>query len=105
MVAEHAPRQRALPRFDWASVVPIWVGALVGAVLIALYSEPGERIKWIALTMAACTVAALSVQLGMRRKDGLIDRLGASVTGAIIVLGGATAIFFLCSLGCAREPR
>jgi len=75
----------------------VWVGALVGAVLIALCSAPEQRVKWIALTMATCTVAAFSVQLGLRRKDGFVDRVGASVAGALVLLAGTTTVF--CFVG------
>ncbi len=78
-----------------ASVAVVWLSAFVGAVLIGFYSLPEQRVKWIALTMAACTVAAFGVQLALRHKDGFVDRLGASVAGAIIVLAGATVIFSL----------
>lgn len=82
----------------------MWFGALIGAVLIGAYSVPGQRVKWIVLTMTACTVLALVLQLGLVPKRGFVDRVSTSVAGALVVLAGATLIFWLSAPGAAVVP-
>jgi hypothetical protein len=75
-----------------ASIVPVWVLALVGAVLIAVITPGAEYLTWLPIALAASVIIAFAVQLAIRRKDGFVLRIMASVTGAVVVLGLATAI-------------
>ena len=54
------------------SIVAVWLLAAVGAVLTAVLSEPGERLTWIGLTLAGCTLATLSLQIAAGEQVGYV---------------------------------
>ena len=77
----------------------MWLLAVACAVLIGVFSAPGQELVWIGLSLAGCTIATLCVQLATGRKDGYVNRVTSSVVGAVIVLALATGIFALAALG------
>lgn len=76
----------------------VWVLAVVCSVIIGLLSARGQEIAWIGLTLAACTIATLAVQIGTGRKEGYVSRMTASIVGAVVVLAVATGVFALIGL-------
>jgi hypothetical protein len=78
-----------------ASVLPIWVIALVASLLVGFFAPPADYLTWLPVSLAGSAVLAFGVQLGIQRKDGFVTRLMASITGAVVVLGAATAILSL----------
>ena len=78
-----------------ASVLPVWVAAVVAALIIGLVSVAGERITWLAIALAGAVIATFAIQLAIQRKDGFVVRAIASIGGAIIVLAIATGVFAL----------
>jgi len=72
------------------SVVPVWVLALAGAILVAVVS-PGRAIIWLPIVMAVCVLVTIAIQLGVQRKEGFVTRLIASFAGALVITGVATA--------------
>lgn len=77
----------------------MWLLAVVCAVLIGVFSAPGQELVWIGLSLAGCTIATLCVQLATGRKEGYVNRVTSSVVGAVIVLALATGIFAFAALG------
>jgi hypothetical protein len=75
-----------------ASIGGVWALAIVGAVLVAVLTTGQEAYTWFAVVLAAATIAAFAAQLAIRRKEGFVTRVMASVTGAVVVLGLATAV-------------
>ena len=90
-VTETTPASGDQPRLSrgarFGSIGAIWLLALVFAVVIATVSQTAQYATWLSLSLAACVLAALVAQLATQQKDGFVDRLAASVTGAFIVLG------------------
>lgn len=78
-----------------ASVAPVWVLVLVAAVFVGLYSPTGDTYTWLPIVLAASVILAFAVQLAIRQKEGFVLRVMASVTGAVVVLGVATAVLAL----------
>ena len=76
--------------WQYGSVIPVWVLALAGAVLVAIVS-PGRSIIWLPIVMAACVLVTIAIQLGVQRKEGFVNRLIASFAGALVITGVATA--------------
>ena len=74
-----------------ASIVPVWVLSLVAAVLVAVLVTT-DASTWLAIALAASVIIAFAIQLGIQKKEGFVLRIMASVTGAVIVLGVATAV-------------
>jgi hypothetical protein len=73
------------------TVVPVWVVALVGAVLVAVVA-PGRAVVWLPIVMALCVLVTIAIQLGVQRKEGFVNRLIASFAGALVITGVATAV-------------
>jgi len=82
----------------WISIAAVWVLAVVGATLTGFSAPPGDKLSWVGLTLAGCTLVTLSLQLATGQKEGYVVRVTASIVGAVIVLSVATAVFALMHL-------
>lgn len=87
----------AMAAMRWHSIWPIWALAAVGAVVVAVL-VPVDRTVWLPIVLGGCVVASFGVQLGFPNQKGLVDRLFASVGGAVLVLALATLVFRVLSL-------
>jgi len=76
------------------SVVPVWVVALAGAVLVAVMA-PGDSLIWLPIVMAVCVLVTIGIQLGLQRKEGFVVRMIGSFAGALVITGVATAALAL----------
>ena len=68
----------------WSGIVVVWILAVVSVVLIAVFSTQEERISWVALGLAGCTIVTLAIQIAQGQKDGYVARVTASISGAEI---------------------
>jgi hypothetical protein len=75
-----------------ASVGVIWALAVVLAIVIGTVSPAEQYASWLSLALAACVVGGLVAQLATQEKDGFVNRLAASVSGAFVILGVAGAV-------------
>jgi hypothetical protein len=73
------------------SVIPVWIGAALGAVAVGVFALPGT-LTWIPVVMAAAVLLTFTIQLSLARKEGLVERIMASLGGALIVLVVATGV-------------
>lgn len=76
----------------------IWLVAAVGAVLTGVLVAPADRLVWISLSLAGCTILTLAAQLSTGQKEGYVHRVTLSLVGAVLVLGVATGLFALTGL-------
>lgn len=76
----------------------VWLLALAFAVLIGWRSAQGQELTWLSLSLAGCMVATLCVQLATGRKEGYVNRVTASIVGAVVVLAAAMGIFALAGI-------
>ena len=76
----------------------VWLVAVICAVLTGLLVAPENRLVWISLSLAGCTILTLAAQLSTGQKEGYVSRVISSVVGAILVLGAATGLFALLGL-------
>lgn len=77
-------------RRSW-SVLPIWIAAILGAVAVGVYA-PEASLTWLPVVLAGCVLATFVLQLALQRKDGLVNRMIASVSGSAVILGIATLV-------------
>ena len=76
------------------SVPPVWIAALVGAVVVGAFA--GERfLTWIPVVAAAAVLLTFVIQLSLQRKEGLVNRIIASIGGVLVILGIATVVLVL----------
>lgn len=80
------------------TVIPVWLGAAVGALLIGLLSSPGYYLTWLPIVLAGAIFLTFCIQLAVVQKEGLVNRMTASLVGAVVILAAATAIFWPLSL-------
>jgi hypothetical protein len=78
-----------------ASIVPIWVVAIAGAVLVGSIADPSGVYPWLSIFLAVSVLLTFVVQLALPSKEGLVLRMAASIGGAAIVLAVATGILAL----------
>ncbi|WP_157412055.1 hypothetical protein [Agreia sp. Leaf283] len=74
------------------SVVPVWLVAVIGAVAVAALADPRNYLVFLPVVLGVCTLLTFGIQLGIRRKEGYVNRVTASATGAVVVLAVATII-------------
>lgn len=86
------------PRRTLGGVIAVWVLALVAGVAIGVFVPAEWRAQWITVALGGCVIAAFAVQLWYGRSQAFIQRVAASVLGALIVLGLITAGFGLASV-------
>jgi hypothetical protein len=75
------------------SVIPVWVLVAVGAVLVGLLTPRSAAFGWLPVVLFGGVVATFVIQLALDEKVGLVNRVMASLGGAVIVLALATAAY------------
>lgn len=80
------------------SVVTIWLVAIVCAVLTGVLVAPENRLVWLSLSLAGCTILTLAAQLSTGQKEGYVHRVTLSLVGVVVVLALATGLFALFGL-------
>lgn len=74
------------------TVTPVWVLLAVASGIILFLVRPGDHLLWFSVSLAAATILTFCIQLGLDRKEGLVNRVMASLGGSIIVLAIATGV-------------
>ena len=76
----------------------MWLAALAGAILVGVFS--GEQfLTWIPVVAAGALLLTFVIQLSLQRKEGLVNRIIASVGGVLVILGVATVVLILLHPG------
>jgi hypothetical protein len=89
-VSTEAPTPAGFP----LSVIPVWVIVALGAVLVGLMFHRAP-IAWLPIVLFVGIIATFVIQLARTEKGGLVDRVMASIGGAVVILAAATGIFAL----------
>lgn len=74
------------------SVVPVWLLAAVGAVVVGLVASAADDLVYLPVVLAASVLLTFCVQLGIRRPEGFVNRVTASITGVVVVLAIGTLV-------------
>ena len=77
------------------SIVPVWVVAIAGAVLVGSLVHVPRVYGWLGIVLVVCVFATFVIQLALPTKAGLVRRTAASIGGAAILLAIATGILAL----------
>jgi hypothetical protein len=75
--------------------VPVWVVAIVGAVLVGTISRPSDIYDWLSVVLVVSVLLTFIIQLALSTKEGLVMRTAASIGGAVILLAVATGVLVL----------
>jgi hypothetical protein len=74
------------------TVTPVWLLLVLASGLILLLVPPGHHLLWFSVSLAAGTILTFCIQLGLDRKEGLVNRVMASLGGSVVVLAIATGV-------------
>lgn len=77
------------------TVIPVWGAVAIGAVLVGVLAAPRDYLQWLAIVLAGGCVLSFCIELALARKVGVVDRIMASVGGAIVILALATLVLSL----------
>ncbi|MGO7983958.1 hypothetical protein ACC691_39655, partial [Rhizobium johnstonii] len=58
----------------------------------AIWIPIDERFGGLSLSLAVCTLIAFAVQLSVRRREGFVSRVTASIVGAVVVTAVASIV-------------
>jgi hypothetical protein len=86
------------PRSMFGGVIAVWVAGGLIAIAIGLFVPVDWRAAWLTVGLGACLLLAFAVQLATGRSKGFIDRVAASVLGALLVMGVLSAGFGLAAI-------
>ena len=74
------------------SIVPVWVVAIVGAVLVGVLTTPSGSYRGFVIVLTVVVLLTFVIQLALPSKEGLVLRMAASIGGSVVFLAIATAI-------------
>ncbi|PZF60289.1 MULTISPECIES: hypothetical protein [unclassified Curtobacterium] len=81
-------------RMTTLSVVPVWVLAVVGAVLVLLLAHE-DPFAWMLLVLVGSVLVGFVLQLATQTKDGLVLRISAASSGAFVVVLVGTVLLLV----------
>jgi hypothetical protein len=77
------------------TITPVWLLVALGAAFILFLAPADQRLLWLSVTLAAGTILTFCIQLGVDRKEGLVNRVMGSLGGSLVILALATGISYL----------
>ena len=82
-------------RWQAASVIPVWLIALAGAIVTGVVSPRQEYFTWLGVVAAAAVIATFALQLATTRPEGFVVRAMVSIGVSVVILAGATGVTLL----------
>jgi hypothetical protein len=76
----------------------VWIATLVGAVLVGAFAGSAFP-TWIPVVAAGAVLLTFVIQLSLQRKEGLVNRMIASIGGSLAILALATVVLILLHPG------
>ncbi|MFT4219061.1 MAG: hypothetical protein QM611_00875 [Microbacterium sp.] len=80
------------------AIAAVWAVALVSSIAIGVLVPVEWRMAWMSVALGGCVILAFVVQLWPGRSTGFIDRVAASVAGAVLAMGLVSLCFALAAL-------
>jgi hypothetical protein len=77
------------------SVIPVWTLVAVASVFVLALAPRTEHLLWLSVTLAAGTIVTFGIQLGLDRKEGLVNRVMTCLGGSLVLLALATGVSVL----------
>lgn len=82
----------AIEKLSVFTVTPVWLLVALASAGILLFAPHAEHLLWLSVALAASTILTFCIQLGLDRKEGLVNRVMASLGGSLVVLAVATGV-------------
>lgn len=77
------------------SSIPVWALTFLGALAVLLLVAPADHLVLMPIVLGGVLVVTLAVQLLIPTRRGFVDRIAASVAGAVVILLVATVVALL----------
>ncbi len=74
------------------SVIPVWLLVAIGAILVGFLAPHSRALGWMPIVLFGGVMATFVIQLALDEKQGLVNRVTASLGGSVIVLAVATGV-------------
>ncbi|MBX3505908.1 MAG: hypothetical protein KF895_10555 [Parvibaculum sp.] len=78
--------------------MPVWVLTVVAAILVGILSKGDDYLIWLPIALAAAIITTFAVQLSTLTREGFVNRVMASVGGAVLILALATGVLALLAM-------
>jgi hypothetical protein len=76
------------------SILPVWLATLAAAIVVGILSG-AAYLTWVPVVLAGAVLLTSAIQLALRRKEGLVNRMIVSIGGALVILAITTAVLAL----------
>lgn len=83
----------AVPTRFPRSVIPVWVAVAIGAALVGVFAPHSAALGWLPIVLFGGVMLTFVIQLALDEKQGLVNRVMASLGGAVVILAASTAVF------------
>jgi quinol-cytochrome oxidoreductase complex cytochrome b subunit len=84
-----------LVRLKPATIVPVWLFALVAGVVVALTTTGDDHYTWLSLALGGSILLSFVLQLAASEKDGLVSRTMLALCGSLVILAATTGAIAL----------
>jgi hypothetical protein len=74
------------------SVVPVWILSVLAVVAVGVFVPPTSFLIFLPVVLGLALVVTFGIQLLVPVRKGFVDRVSASLAGAVVVLALATAV-------------
>ncbi len=74
------------------SVVPVWMLSILAVIAVGVFVSPGDYLLFLPLVLGLALVVTFGIQLIVPVRKGFVDRVSASLGGAVLVLAIATVV-------------
>ena len=76
----------------------MWLAVIAGAVLVGVFAG-SAFLTWIPVVAGGAVLLTFVIQLSLQRKEGLVNRMIASIGGSVAILAVATVVLILLHPG------
>lgn len=74
------------------SVVPVWILTIIGVVAVAVFVSAPSYLVFLPVVLGAALVVTFGIQLIVPVRKGFVNRVSASLGGAVLILALATVV-------------
>lgn len=74
------------------SVVPVWIVSILAVIAVGVFVTPDMYLVFLPVVLGLVLLVTFGIQLLVPVRKGFVDRVSASVGGAVLILAIATVV-------------
>ncbi|MCS5732697.1 hypothetical protein [Herbiconiux daphne] len=74
------------------SVVPVWILTILAVVAVGLFVSPASFLVFMPVVLGLALLLSFGIQLVVTERKGFVNRVSASLGGAVLILAVATVV-------------